>query len=43
VQAQLDLEVAKLTMEHAKGTLLKSFQINFVVDKSYQTPWYARF
>jgi outer membrane protein TolC len=43
VQAQLDLEVAKLTMEHAKGTLLKSFQIDFVVDKNYQTPWYARF
>ncbi len=43
VQAQLDLEVAKLAIEHAKGTLLKSFQINFEVDKNYQTPWYARF
>jgi outer membrane protein TolC len=43
VQAQLDLEVAKLTIEHAKGTLLKSFQIDFVIDKSYQPPWYARF
>jgi len=43
VQAQLDLEVAKLTLEHAKGTLLKSFQIDFTVDKNYPTPWYARF
>lgn len=43
VQAQLDLEVAKLTMEHAKGALLKCFQIDFKVDKHYQTPWYARF
>ncbi len=43
VQAQLDLEVAKLTLEHAKGTLLKSFQIDFAVDKNYPTPWYARF
>src|SRR5260370_19748990 len=43
VQAQLDLEVAKLTLEHSKGTLLKSFQIDFTVDKNYPTPWYARF
>lgn len=43
VQAQLDLEVAKLTLKHAEGTLLKSFQIDFIVDKNYETPWYARF
>lgn len=44
VQAQVDLEIAKLQLGHSQGTLLRSFQVNFVTeDPGRDTPWYARF
>ncbi|HVA69626.1 MAG TPA: TolC family protein [Candidatus Binataceae bacterium] len=43
VQAQVDLEIAKLTLAHAQGTLLESFQIDFKVANPHHTPWYAQF
>jgi len=44
VQAEVDLEEAKLQLHHDDGTLLKSFQINFQVQDPHQSPpWYAMF
>ncbi|HUO04768.1 MAG TPA: TolC family protein [Candidatus Binataceae bacterium] len=43
VQAEVDLENAKLAMGHATGTLLQSFQIDFDVKDPHDTPWYAAF
>jgi outer membrane protein TolC len=41
VQAQIDLENAKLAYLHATGTLLRSFQVNFELANPARTPWYA--
>jgi outer membrane protein TolC len=43
VQAEVDLENAKLALEHAEGTLLHYFQINWTVQNPKETPWYAAF
>jgi outer membrane protein TolC len=43
VQAQLDLEIAKLSLKHAEGTLLRAFQINFTLEDPHRSPWYSRF
>jgi outer membrane protein TolC len=43
VQAQVDLEIAKLSLQHAAGDLLKDFQIKFVVEDPHRSPWYSRF
>lgn len=43
VQTQVDLEIAKVSLRHAQGTLLRDFQINFVAQEPHQTPWYAAF
>jgi len=43
VQADIDLENAWLALETAKGTLLRSFNVNFEVADPSETPWYAAF
>jgi outer membrane protein TolC len=43
VQAQVDLEIAKLSLQHAAGNLLKDFQIKFVVEDPHRPRWYSRF
>lgn len=43
VQAEVDLENAKLALGHADGTLLQAFQINWEVLNPHETPWYATF
>lgn len=43
VQAEVDLEDAKLSLEHEEGTLLRAFQINFELQNPHRAPWYARF
>ena len=43
VQAQLDLEIAKLSLKHAEGTLLRAFQINFTLEDPHRSSWYSRF
>jgi outer membrane protein len=43
VQAEVDLENAKLALEHNDGTLLRAFGINFQVQDPHETPWYATF
>jgi len=43
VQADIDLENAWLALETAKGTLLRSFNVNFQVADPTETPWYAEF
>jgi outer membrane protein TolC len=43
VQTQLDLEIAKLSLKHAEGTLLRTFQINFALEDPHRSPWYSRF
>jgi outer membrane protein TolC len=44
VQARCDLEIAKLALKHAEGTLLRAFNVNFVPEDPHAvTPWYARF
>ncbi|MGH7815338.1 MAG: TolC family protein, partial [Candidatus Binataceae bacterium] len=43
VQAEVDLENARLAMAHSTGTLLRHFQIDFEVQSPHDTPWYARF
>ncbi len=42
VQAEIDLENAKLALRHATGTLLSSFQVTFELQRPDETPWYAR-
>jgi outer membrane protein len=43
VQAEVDLENAKLALGHADGSLLQAFQINWEVQNPHETPWYAAF
>ncbi len=43
VQADVDLENAKLALGHADGTLLQAFQINWEVRNPHEVPWYASF
>ncbi|HSU91092.1 MAG TPA: TolC family protein [Sporolactobacillaceae bacterium] len=43
VQADVDLENAKLALGHADGTLLQSFNINWEVLNPHEVPWYASF
>ena len=43
VQADVDLENAKLALGHADGTLLMAFNINWEVLNPHEVPWYAAF
>jgi len=43
VQADVDLENAKLALGHADGTLLQQFNINWEVQNPHEVPWYAAF
>jgi outer membrane protein TolC len=43
VQAEVDLENAKLALAHADGTLLQYFNINWEVQNPHEVPWYASF
>jgi outer membrane protein TolC len=43
VQAFVDLENAKINKQHAQGTLLSAFKINFQLQDPHETPWYATF
>ncbi len=43
VQAEVDLENAKLALAHNDGTLLQAFQIHWEVQNPHEVPWYAAF
>ncbi len=43
VQAETDLEKAKLSVRHAEFTLLDSFQVHFEMQPQEPAPWYAKF
>ncbi len=43
VQAEVDLENAKLALEHSDGTILQAFNINWEVQNPHEVPWYAAF
>jgi outer membrane protein len=43
VQAEVDLENAKLALAHSDGTLLQEFNINWEVQNPHEVPWYAAF
>lgn len=43
VQAEVDLEDAKLSLERQEGTLLRAFNINFQIQNPHRSPWYAKF
>ena len=43
VQAEVDLENAKLALRHADGTLLQAFNVNWEVQSPHEVPWYAAF
>jgi outer membrane protein TolC len=43
VQAFVDLENAKINLQHAQGTLLTAFNINFQIQNPHERPWYAMF
>ncbi|MGD0120237.1 MAG: TolC family protein [Candidatus Binatus sp.] len=43
VQAEVDLENAKLALAHSDGTLLQAFNINWEVQNPHEVPWYAAF
>ena len=43
VQAEVDLENAKLALGHSDGTLLQQFNINWEVQSPHEVPWYAAF
>jgi outer membrane protein TolC len=43
VQAEVDLENARLALWHAEGTLLMAFQVDFQLQNPNETPWYAAF
>ncbi|MGH8322415.1 MAG: TolC family protein [Steroidobacteraceae bacterium] len=43
VQAEVDLENAKLALRHSDGTLLQAFNINWEVQSPHEVPWYAAF
>jgi outer membrane protein len=43
VQAEVDLENAKLALAHSDGTLLQYFNINWEMQNPHEVPWYAAF
>ncbi|HLH75358.1 MAG TPA: TolC family protein [Candidatus Binataceae bacterium] len=43
VQAQVNFEISKLQVQHAQGTLLRMFNINFLANNPDIRPWYAQF
>ncbi len=43
VQAEVDLEDARLSLEHEQGTLLRAFQIDFQLRDPHRSPWYSKF
>ncbi len=43
VQAEVDLEDARLSLEHEQGTLLRAFQIDFQLQDPHRSPWYSKF
>ncbi len=43
VQAQVDLEIAKLLLKHSEGTLMRTFSVEFAPQDPHDPPWYARF
>ncbi|HLW71819.1 MAG TPA: TolC family protein [Candidatus Binataceae bacterium] len=43
VQADVDLENARLALWHAEGTLLGAFNIEFQLQDPRESPWYATF
>jgi outer membrane protein len=43
VQAEVDLENAKLALEHSDGTILQAFNIDWEVQNPHEVPWYAAF
>jgi len=43
VQAEVDLENAKLALAHSEGTLLQAFNINWEVQSPHEVPWYVAF
>jgi outer membrane protein TolC len=43
VQAEVDLEDARLSLEHEEGTLLRAFQISFELQNPTRMPWYMKF
>jgi outer membrane protein len=43
VQAEVDLENAKLALAHSDGTLLQEFNIDWQVQNPHEVPWYASF
>jgi outer membrane protein TolC len=43
VEAEVDLEDARLSLEHEQGTLLRAFQIDFQLQDPYRSHWYSKF
>jgi outer membrane protein len=43
VNAEVDLELAKLSLRHAEGTLLRNFNVRFEPEDPHQGRWYAQF
>jgi outer membrane protein TolC len=43
VQAEVDLEDARLSLEHEEGTLLRAFQVSFELQSPRRSPWYTKF
>lgn len=43
VQASVDLENAKLNLQHSQGTLLRAYNIQFQIQSPHDVPWYAKF
>ncbi|HUY39013.1 MAG TPA: TolC family protein, partial [Candidatus Binataceae bacterium] len=43
VQAEVDLENAKLSFEHEEGTLLGAFQVDFQIQNPNRSHWYTAF
>jgi outer membrane protein len=43
VQAETDLEDARLSLEHEQGTLLRAFQVDFQLQDPHRTHWYSQF
>ena len=43
VEAEVDLEDARLSLEHEQGTLLRAFQIDFQLQDPHRSHWYSTF
>ena len=43
VQAFVDLENAKINLQHAQGTLLTAFNVAFQIQNPHEEPWFATF